>query len=63
MKEIRTDAARTVIRRSPASIFKYDGWPSICRGPDNRVSVWEATEKVFTTNIEADFDDIPALEE
>ena len=63
MKEIRTDAPRTVIRLNPASIFKNNGWPSICRGPDNRASAWEASEKVFATNIEADFDDIPALEE
>ena len=62
MKEIRTDAPRTVIRRNPASIFKYDGWMSICRGPDNRVGAREASEKVFATNLEADFDDIPALE-
>ena len=54
MKEIRTDAPRTVIRRNPVSI---------CRGPDNRASAWEATEKVFTTNIEAYFEDILALEE
>ena len=63
MKEIRTDAPRTVIRRSPASIFKNDGWPSICRELDNWVSTWEASEKVFTTNIEAYFEDILALEE
>jgi len=31
MKEIRIDAPQTVIWRNPASIFKYNGWPSICR--------------------------------
>ena len=35
----------------------------ICRELDNWISTWEASEKVFTTNIEAYFDDILALEE
>ncbi len=31
MKEILVDAPQTVIWRNPVSIFKYNGWPSVCR--------------------------------
>ena len=31
MKEIKLNTEQTIIWHNPASIFKYCGWPSICR--------------------------------
>lgn len=31
MREIRPQAEQGIVWRNPKSIFKYNGWPSVCR--------------------------------
>lgn len=46
MKEIKINSEQIVIWRNPASIFKYNGWPSICKDENGTMYVTASSFRI-----------------